>query len=294
MANCPKCHEHLRLRDWKQICPHCGANIVLYDMQERLMLDADKAEVQNYHFQKKLDRLKASFAGSKLAVLRIFTSLFPIGALFLPLVKCSFSAPLPEKEGNLNIIGIYKMFSDIDFGALFKEPSNDVILFTASVVLFLLSVVLILVHLVLLTLACSKKGKQRSYALNIMMVLSSFVSAILFAVLPSSSFAHGTLGVGTFLYILLFALNFGVEIAIYKKGIEITHKQCYVGGIPIEEYFDMLERNVPHEEIRREMYKRLGEIQAQKDRELLEGQKKEAEKEKAEKEKAEKAESEVQ
>ena len=51
----------------------------------------------------------------------------------------------------------------------------------------------------------------------------------------------------------------------------------------------MLERNIPHEEIRREMYTRLGEIQAQKDRELLEAQKKEAEKEKAEK-----AESEVQ
>lgn len=282
MANCPKCHEHLRLRDWKQICPHCGANIVLYDMQERLMLDADKAEVQNYHFQKKLDRLKASFAGSKLAVLRIFTSLFPIGALFLPIVKCSFSSPLPEKSGNLNIIEIYKMFSAIDFGALLKNSQSDTVLFLASALLFLLSVVLILVHLVLLTLACSKKGKQRSYALNIMMLSFSVVSAILFAVLPSSSFAHGTLGIGTFLYIILFAVNFAVEILIYKKGIEITHKQCYVGGIPIEEYFEMLENGVPHEEIRREMYKRLGEIQAQKDRELLEEQEKEKEKHKKE------------
>ncbi|MBQ6021153.1 MAG: hypothetical protein IJL26_13350 [Clostridia bacterium] len=53
MANCPKCGAHLRMIDWKQRCPHCKANVFLYDLQERLMLDADKAEVQHYHFQKK-------------------------------------------------------------------------------------------------------------------------------------------------------------------------------------------------------------------------------------------------
>ena len=47
MANCPKCGRHLRLIDWKQHCPHCGANIVLYDRQERLMQEADVAEVQH-------------------------------------------------------------------------------------------------------------------------------------------------------------------------------------------------------------------------------------------------------
>lgn len=52
MANCPKCNHHLRLADWKQKCPYCGANIVLYDLQERLMADADIAEVQNYHFKR--------------------------------------------------------------------------------------------------------------------------------------------------------------------------------------------------------------------------------------------------
>ena len=54
MANCPKCGRHLRLIDWKQTCPHCGANVFLYNLQERLMLDADKAEVQHYYHQKKV------------------------------------------------------------------------------------------------------------------------------------------------------------------------------------------------------------------------------------------------
>ena len=38
--------------------------------------------------------------------------------------------------------------------------------------------------------------------------------------------------------------------------MEIVHKQCYVGGIPIEEYFEM-EKTMTREEIRAEQYRRL-------------------------------------
>ena len=58
MAECPKCKKHLKMTDWKQHCPYCGGNIVLYDIQERLMQDADIAEVQYYHFQKKLSAIQ--------------------------------------------------------------------------------------------------------------------------------------------------------------------------------------------------------------------------------------------
>lgn len=228
------------------------------------MQDADKAEVQHYHFQKKLDRLKASFCGSKLAIVRIFTSLLPIGALFLPIIKCTFTAPLPEKNGNLNAIDIYNMFGNIDFGALFGKIDGHTLPFIISAVLFLLSVVLIPVHLILLTLACSPKGKQRNFTLDIMMLVFAIGSAIAFLLSPKDSFAYGSLGVGSYLYILLLALNFIIEILIFKKGIKVQHKQCYVGGIPIEEYFKMLEDDIPHDEIRQEMYKRLSEMQAEK------------------------------
>lgn len=265
MANCPNCKKHLRIINWKQHCPYCGTNIVMYDMQERLMQDADKAEVQYYYFQKKLDRLKASFVGSKLTVTRIFTSLLPIAALFLPIIKCEFTSPLPEKSGNINAIDIYNMFGDIDFGALTQSLFKDGILFAVATVLFLLSIILLLVHFILLTLACSPKGKLRSYILNIAMLVCSVGAALSFALSPGECFAHGTLNIGTFLYIALFILNFVIEIIIYKKGFEIHHKQCYVGGIPAEEYFKMVQKGISHEELRREMYRRLDEMQAQKD-----------------------------
>ena len=150
----------------------------------------------------------------------------------------------------------------------------------------LLSLVLILVHLVLLTLACSPKGKQRNYTLDIMMLLFSVVSAVCFAVMPEGSFAYGSLGIGAYLYIVMLIVNFAIDIAVYKQGIEIHHKQCYVGGIPIEEYFEMLDKGVPHEEIRQEMYKRLTALQAQKDAEIAEAERKHEEEKKAEKEEA--------
>lgn len=264
MANCPNCQKHLRIVDWKQKCPHCDANIVLYDMQERLMQDADKAEVQYYYFQKKIDRLKAAFVGSKLSVARIFTSLLPIAALFLPIVKCDFTESLSEMSGKLDIMKIYNGVGDINLGEVLSSVSGADAPFLISVILFLLSVVLILVHFILLTLAASPKGKARSYILNIAMFGSSVIAAICFSLSPSGAIATGSIQIGGILYILLFALNFAIEIIIYKKGVEVHHKQCYVGGIPIEEYFKMLEDNVPHEEIRREMYKRLTEIEKEK------------------------------
>lgn len=287
MANCPKCNHHLRLADWKQKCPYCGANIVLYDLQERLMADADIAEVENYHFQKKIDRLKASFAGSKLAIVRIFTSLLPIAGLFLPLVKANFSSPMPDKSGNIDALKIYKMFDKIDFGALLDTFSNGGAPFIISAVLLLLGVVLILLRVVLLTLACSPKGKVRNYTLDIMMLVFAVASAVCFTMMPEGSFAYGSLGIGTFVYIALLIVNFAVDIAVFKQGIEIHHKQCYVGGIPIEEYFEMVEKGTPHEEIRQEMYRRLTALQAQKDAELAEAERKQAEEKAKAKEKEE-------
>lgn len=54
--------------------------------------------------------------------------------------------------------------------------------------------------------------------------------------MPEGSFAYGSLGIGAYLYIVMLIVNFAIDIAVYKQGIEIHHKQCYVGGIPIEEY----------------------------------------------------------
>lgn len=277
MANCPKCNAELHLRDWRAECPHCGANIVLYDQQERLMQDADKAEVQYYHFQKKVDRVKASFVGSKLAIVRIVTSLLPIPALLLPLIGgASVASPLIPYEGNLGGIEIYKLLNEppegFDLGAavsqlLSGDMKRDGMLLLISVGALLLTVVGLLLHLVLNMLACSPKGKIRNYLQDILMLVLGIVSAAAFMSL-SSGIVTGRIGIGGWLYLALLLLNFVIDVLVFRQGIEVKHKQCYVGGIPIEEYFDMLDRGVPQEEIREEMYKRLYELQQKKKEEI--------------------------
>ena len=85
MAVCPNCGRKLRMTDWKPDCPECGVNLNYFNANERLLVDSEKAEREHARFQPSVDRGKASYAGSKLAILRIVFTLLPVGALFLPL-----------------------------------------------------------------------------------------------------------------------------------------------------------------------------------------------------------------
>ena len=51
-------------------------------------------------------------------------------------------------------------------------------------------------------------------------------------------------------------VNAAVDFWVLRHPVEIVHKQCYVGGIPIEEYFEM-EKTMTREAIRAEQYRRL-------------------------------------
>lgn len=275
MANCPNCNAHLKLTDWKQHCPHCGANIVIYDLQERLMQDADVAEVQFYHFQKKIDRLKASFIGSKLAVTRIVTSLLPIGALFLPLVKATAYEPLEPMTGGISALTIYEKIDSVT-KILEAEMNTPNIMLIASFALLLLSLLFTFVRFVLLTLACSPKGKVRNYTMDVFILLFTIGSIVAFGAMPAGGILSGGLYFGAYLYLLLEIVNVAVDVATFKKGINVKHKQCYCGGIPIEEYFEMVEKGMSTEEIRQIQYDRLRELQEEKERKLAEDEAKKA------------------
>ncbi len=273
MTNCPKCGEHLRLVDWKQHCPHCNCNIVLYDIQERLMQDADKAEVQHYHFQKKVDRMKASFVGSKLAVVRIFTSLIPLVAIVVPWLKGTFNAPFEEFDGVFTLSSLTDMLDSLNIDSVLAllntaDGKSAIIVLAASLILLVLSAVLLLVRFGCLTMACGKRGKTRNFTFDIIMLFFCGVATVLLMCVPQNPYFEIDFVMAPFVYLLLLGVNFAVDIAIYKNGVEVKHAPCFVGGIPIEEYFKMVEDGVPQEEIRQEMYRRLTEMQLQKEAEL--------------------------
>ncbi len=268
-ATCPKCGGKLKITDWKPDCPHCGVNMVYYGMEERLLLDADKAEAEHARTQPRIDRLKASFIGSKLAIARIVFSLLPIAGLLLPLAKFTFNAPFAAADVSVNAISIYTLIAErLDFDALIAMLGSDIfggtfILFAVSLVTLLLSVVGILLHLIFLTLSCSPKGKQRNLTfgfINIILPVISCVTFFLFSGSVTTLFPSvvktSAIGFGIFVYIGLLVLSLVIDWLTFKKGIEVKYKPCFVGNIPADEYFKLVEDGVPLEKIREVMAER--------------------------------------
>ena len=277
MAKCPKCGRKLTLFDWRPNCPGCGVNLVYYGMEERLLNEADAAEAEHAKLQKKIDRLKASFVGSKLTIIRIILSIIPIAALMLPLCSVTYSGPFIEQTTtSVNAITIYNLVSSLDFDALFTMIGSDLlgtsfIGYAGALVCLLLSLVLVILSLVMLTLACSPKGNPRNITLNSITIILASASAVLFTVFSNGitavfpEFISGKLGVGIFVYIALLAALLILNIVIAKKGVNVKYKQCYVGGIPAEEYFELVANGTDVDTIHEMMAKALEEKAAEKE-----------------------------
>ena len=120
MANCPKCGYKLKLIDVKAECPKCGVNLMYYNHQERLQEDADKAEEEHVRMQPKIDRVKFSFIGTKLSIVRLVLLLVPIGMLFLPLAHVTVNMPFKTIDTNVSILNIVMdVIMEMDFGLVF-------------------------------------------------------------------------------------------------------------------------------------------------------------------------------
>lgn len=263
MARCPNCGRKLSIFDRKPECPGCGVNLLFYNMEERLMAEADKAEAEHARAQVKYDHLRASFIGSKIAVIRLIASLLPIGALMIPF--CSTAYPDGTSKG-INAIGLYKYISSADIGSIFSPAS----FFSAALICLLLSAALVLVALFALAASCGKMGKQRNIILDSLAVLSAITSAVCLSAFSKdatgalANVQSITLGIGTYIYIGTLLLLLGINIYISIKGLPVKYKQCYIGGIPSEEYFELVNKGTDIKVIHDMMDNALRNIKEQK------------------------------
>ncbi len=211
MANCPNCGVHLKKTYWKPNCPNCNVNIFYNGMQERLAHDVETAEISLNKMYAVLDRVKASYIGSKLAIARIVLSLLPIGALFLPLAKLSVNVPFVSESFSINAMTVYNAVSSMDFEGLLGMLSSPtlgtaVLMFALSIIFIALGAVVSFVGFILIFLSCAPKGIPRNLSFA-GVALGSYALSGLFFVLSGSQFAS-VLGEGysaslSFGYILL-------------------------------------------------------------------------------------------
>ena len=259
MAQCPHCGCHLRMTDWKPECPDCGVNLNYYKANERLLDESEKAEIEHAHFQPKVDRAKAAYAGSWKAILRIVLTLLPIGALFLPTIKLTGNSMNPDNSANA--IGIFGYIGDNNIGKVLGSGMAGII-----IAVFLLSLVMILVNLILNVMSLGKHGKVRAIVLYGVMLLAAVVSLILFIPGIKAGTLAGvgydmTPGVGAYLYVLLQAVSFCWNLHVVLTGIPVKYTKCLIGGLPSEEYFGYVKDGWTKEAIRRKMLVALAEMQ---------------------------------
>ena len=277
MAKCPKCGRKLTLFDWRPNCPGCGVNLVYYGLEDKLLDEADAAEAEHAKLQKRIDRLKASFVGSKLTVARIVLSLLPVVALLIPLCSVKFTNIhfRGEISGSVNLITLINVFSGLDFDGLFAMFGNATLSgvfigYAGALLTLALSLVFVLVSLFALVAACGPKGNVRNIILNSIAIVFSVASIIFFSVFSSNAtkvfpeMFTGKIGVGIFVYIAALIALLVLNIVIAKKGTPVKYKPCFVGGIPADEYFELVEKGTSKEEIRKIMNDALDAIEAKK------------------------------
>lgn len=281
MAKCPKCGRKLTIFDWKPNCPDCGVNLVYYGMEERLMAEADAAEAEHARTQKKMDRLKASFIGSPLTIIRIVLSILPIAALLLPLADITFTGPfIAERTSTIDLLKLIDFIPNLDFGGLFlmmgssvAEIATGFIGLFGSLAALLVSAVMLIVSLLMLTMSCGKLGNFRNITFNVLAIISAVASPIIyhfvFAKNMTAAFDGFVKGAsvqwGAYVYIALIVLLLVINIVLAVKGINVKYKQCYVGGIPADEYFELVKKGTDTEIIHKMMAEALSKKEAEKE-----------------------------
>lgn len=233
---CPKCGRTLHIWNWKQSCPSCGVNMIGYDLQSRLLRDADEAEAEFARVQPYFDRGKAAYVGSKGTVARLVCSFLPFAALLLPLVKLGGKS--------VNVVGaVQRIVETVKGGAAL--PDRPLAAALAAAALLAWTVLLLLARIALIAGSCSRPGRLRLYGADARMLLSAFAAIAAFRLfcrmLPAAVPTGGVcaVGWGAYVFLALLAALAAFDIALGKIGIPVQYKTCYIRGIPADEYFAM-------------------------------------------------------
>ena len=242
-ATCPKCGRALHIWDWRQDCPSCGVNMVGYDLQARLLRDADQAEAEFARVQPYIDRAKASYVGSKPAIVRLCCSILPAAATLLPLVNVG--------GRRVNIVGIVSWIAGaVQGGMTFALDGTALsgslrLMAPATAGLLLWTVLLLLARLGFIAGSCSRSGRLRLYDLDLRMLLAAGAALVVLsrlaralpAAVPTVGFCR--VGWGAYIFLLLLAVVAAFDVALARIGIPVDYKTCCIRGMPADVFFAM-------------------------------------------------------
>lgn len=231
---CPKCGGEIGRFELSPNCKHCGVNIFYSQQKTLLTRDAKKCELEYAAFRIMVAKLKNAFIGGKLQILRIVAMICAIGAIFVPFATVTSTVPLIDAKLSFGALGIFNAFSDGTLAVLFNLkgyiPSQVglCLALLGLIVAIFLTGFGVFVALILSFLNIQKSARITrvlSVIGGILCAISAVVSALAPGVMEKAGFLDGSLGLGSFLCILVFVFIFVLNHLIIKKNIHPEIKQ---------------------------------------------------------------------
>ncbi len=233
---CPKCGGEIPFYDLHPNCKHCGVNIYYYSQDALLARDAKRTELEAAVARMVVARIKASFIGGGLQIVRMIAIIATVASLLLPIGAVRFHLPFFEDTLSAGWIGLVQA---IQSGLLLKAP--DLLQSTllqpqaiAAVIFFACMLVLLLIGLVILVIyllsffnlkRSTRMMKNWAFIGFIVGLLAQIGAVVAKLITPDSPLASVTLGFGGLLCAALFLVQFLLNRAILKKGIEPTYRE---------------------------------------------------------------------
>ena len=233
---CPKCGGEIPFYDLKPNSKHCGDNIYYYSQDELLARDAKRTELEAAAARMVIARIKATFIGGALQIIRMIFTLLAVAALLLPFGSVTFRFPFFQGDISVSLIGLIQMFQN---GLLMKLPqllssalvSKQALVVCVDLAGMLLVAVVDIVLAVIFLLSffnltrSTKKMRNTALAGMVVSLLAQIASIVMNAVIPDSALAVVEVGFGGLLSCAVFLIVFLLNRAILKKGIEPTYRE---------------------------------------------------------------------
>ena len=236
LSACPGCGQKIGLLYLKQNCPHCGVNLCFYDFENRFYRDAKKAELSLARINLFIARLKASFIGTKLTVVRLCVMLLPVVSFLVPYGRAVVSQPFLEGDVTVSALGLYGAYEDGILPYLLSMTGSAVngrafTLLTAAVGAFALSAVaaaLIFFMTLLCFVSVTKMHRVlagTAFAGAALAVLSFVLTACFAAAANDLELISGKAYPGFLVSLLCFAAVAVVNLLIGRQGLGIVYRE---------------------------------------------------------------------
>ncbi|MBQ7597266.1 MAG: hypothetical protein IJU56_01640 [Clostridia bacterium] len=232
---CPKCGGEIPFYDLRPNCKHCGVNIYYYSQDYLLARDAKRTELEAASARMIIARLKLSFIGGPLQIVRLILTLIGVAALLLPIGTLHISVPFYDGNFSAGILGIIQgkdtllpHIGDLLASPLFAQPSKSVVICCALLaVLALLDVLILLFYILSITDPAKRTKTMRNLSLAGLIVAAAAQIAVLIVggKTPDTALTHFSAGFAAALaaagYLALFIIN----SVLLKKGLTPVYRQ---------------------------------------------------------------------